>query len=321
METHTEANFKRNYERYLQHLKLKGLQPKTIDAYSRAIRQAGERFGRQIDDLSAQQLADYFSERLASHSGSAVKLDLYGLRFYYEYVLAKPTPVSRRSVWRVRGCQVGRSRMGQGRQVMVCRTQGRHGEARTLEARRHARSARACNAAAGRVCRGTALPRVRAWRRSPHHGRPEAPHQRRRREVQRESRRRLLWRIPGRPPGRLHQEQQDRHRHEMEVQGVRSLSGAKGADAGRFGRQTTSAPGRASRCAGTRRATCCSENGRPRAGPAADALHAGQGHRTPAGRIHGQGRPDDLHSGHGRGRKTVDDAIHPGRWHEAVCKK
>jgi len=92
METHTAANFKRNYERHLQHLKLKGLQPKTIDAYSRAIRQAGERFEQQIDDLSAQQLADYFSERLASHSWSAVKLDLYGLRFYYEHVLAKPWP-------------------------------------------------------------------------------------------------------------------------------------------------------------------------------------------------------------------------------------
>lgn len=92
MEAHTAANFKRNYERHLQHLKLKGLQPKTIDAYSRAIRQAGERFEQQIDDLSAQQLTDYFSERLASHSWSAVKLDLYGLRFYYEYVLTKPWP-------------------------------------------------------------------------------------------------------------------------------------------------------------------------------------------------------------------------------------
>ena len=92
METHTDANFKRNYERHLQHLKLKGLQPKTIDAYSRAIRQAGERFDQQIDDLSAQQLTDYFSERLDSHSWSAVKLDLYGLRFYYEHVLAKPWP-------------------------------------------------------------------------------------------------------------------------------------------------------------------------------------------------------------------------------------
>ena len=90
MEIHTAANFKRNYERHLQHLKLKGLQPKTIAAYSRSIRQAGEHFELRIDDLSAQQLTDYFSERLATHSWSAVKLDWYGLRFYYEHVLAKP---------------------------------------------------------------------------------------------------------------------------------------------------------------------------------------------------------------------------------------
>lgn len=92
MESSANANFKLNYARHLQHLKLKGLQPKTIDAYSRAIRQAGERFNGQIDDLSAQQLTDYFSERLATHSWSAVKLDLYGLRFYYLHVLTKPWP-------------------------------------------------------------------------------------------------------------------------------------------------------------------------------------------------------------------------------------
>jgi len=77
METHTAANFKRNYERHLQHLKLKGLQPKTIDAYSRAIRRIGERFDGRIDNLSEQQLTDYFTDLLGSHSWSAVKLDLY----------------------------------------------------------------------------------------------------------------------------------------------------------------------------------------------------------------------------------------------------
>ena len=90
METLSEANFKQNYARHLQHLKLKGLQPKTIDAYSRAIRRIGARFDHQIDSLTAQQLADFFTELLASHSWSAVKLDLYGLKFYYEHVLRKP---------------------------------------------------------------------------------------------------------------------------------------------------------------------------------------------------------------------------------------
>ena len=55
--------------------------PKTIDAYARAIRCIGKRFDDRIDDLSAQKLTDYFSELVASHSWSAVKLDLYGLKF------------------------------------------------------------------------------------------------------------------------------------------------------------------------------------------------------------------------------------------------
>ena len=68
MEALSAAKFDRNYQLHLQHLKLKGLQPKTIEAYSRAIRRIGKRFDHQIDDLSEQQLTDYFSELVASHS-------------------------------------------------------------------------------------------------------------------------------------------------------------------------------------------------------------------------------------------------------------
>jgi site-specific recombinase XerD len=84
------ADFEQNYQSHLKHLKLKGLQPKTIEAYSRAIRRVGERFYHQIGSLSEQQLTDYFTELLASHSWSSVKLDLYGLKFYHAHVLRKP---------------------------------------------------------------------------------------------------------------------------------------------------------------------------------------------------------------------------------------
>ena len=90
MEAATDAQFKKNYQAHLQHLKLKGLQPKTIEAYSRAIRRIGARFEQQIDDLSEAQLTDYFTELVTSHSWSSVKLDLYGLKFYYAHVLRKP---------------------------------------------------------------------------------------------------------------------------------------------------------------------------------------------------------------------------------------
>ena len=90
MTTTTAEHFDHQYQTHLKHLKLKGLQPKTIEAYSRAIRRAGDTFAHQIDDLTVAQLTDYFSDLVASHSWSTVKLDLYGLKFYYEHVLRKP---------------------------------------------------------------------------------------------------------------------------------------------------------------------------------------------------------------------------------------
>ena len=90
METTATAHFDRQYQTHLKHLKLKGLQPKTIDAYARAIRRIGDYFDHQIDALSEQQLIDYFSDLIASHSWSAVKLDLYGLKFFTTHVLHKP---------------------------------------------------------------------------------------------------------------------------------------------------------------------------------------------------------------------------------------
>ena len=54
------AHFNRQYQTHLKHLKLKGLQPKTIDAYARAIRRIGEYFAHDIDTLSESELTDYF---------------------------------------------------------------------------------------------------------------------------------------------------------------------------------------------------------------------------------------------------------------------
>lgn len=86
----SEEKFKHYYQSHLKHLKLKGLQPKTIEAYSRAIRRIGGYFDHQIDALTEEQLLDYFTDLLSTHSWSAVKLDLYGLRFFYTHVLSKP---------------------------------------------------------------------------------------------------------------------------------------------------------------------------------------------------------------------------------------
>ncbi len=79
----TDPQFVTYYQKHQKCLKLNGLQPKTIEAYSRAIRRIGNYFDCRIDSLSSGQLLDYFTELLDTHSWSAVKLDLYGLKFFY----------------------------------------------------------------------------------------------------------------------------------------------------------------------------------------------------------------------------------------------
>ena len=90
MNASRKTDFDRSYEAHLKHLLLKGMQPKTIDAYARAIHRIGKRFDQRIDDLTEAQLMQYFTELVSSHAWSTVKLDLYGLKFYTAHVLRKP---------------------------------------------------------------------------------------------------------------------------------------------------------------------------------------------------------------------------------------
>jgi len=81
--------FSKYYLKHCKYLRIKGLQPKTIEAYSRAIRRIGNYFDSQLENLTSDQLLDYFYDLLQSHPWSAVKLDLYGLKFFYTNVLKK----------------------------------------------------------------------------------------------------------------------------------------------------------------------------------------------------------------------------------------
>jgi integrase/recombinase XerD len=74
-------------QKLLQHLTLKGLKEGTIDAYSRGVRRIGNYFNYDVYDLTEQQLVDFFVDLRSTHSWSAVKLDLYGLKFFYQHVL------------------------------------------------------------------------------------------------------------------------------------------------------------------------------------------------------------------------------------------
>jgi site-specific recombinase XerD len=90
MRTSNNPQFNHYYELHCKHLKLKGLQPKTIDAYTRALRRIGDYFDFEVGSLNQDQLLDYFHDLLERLSWSAVKLDLYGLKFFYTHVLKKP---------------------------------------------------------------------------------------------------------------------------------------------------------------------------------------------------------------------------------------
>jgi site-specific recombinase XerD len=84
--------FAQNYGRLLKRLKLRGMQPKTVESYSHGVRRAAAHFDYRIDDLNKDQLTDYFAQILDHLSWSTLKHDLYGLKFYYAYVLDKPWP-------------------------------------------------------------------------------------------------------------------------------------------------------------------------------------------------------------------------------------
>ena len=84
------SEFERSYASLLKHLRLKGMQPKTIEAYAHGIRRLGERFDWRIGALTDEQLTDHFSQLLQTHSWSSVKHDLYGYKFYCAHVLGRP---------------------------------------------------------------------------------------------------------------------------------------------------------------------------------------------------------------------------------------
>jgi site-specific recombinase XerD len=91
MNTKLQKNpkFNKYYRKHCKYLKVKGFRPKTVEAYARAIRRIGNHFNGQIDNLTSDQLIDYFHTLLETHSWSSAKLDIYGLQFFYTHILKK----------------------------------------------------------------------------------------------------------------------------------------------------------------------------------------------------------------------------------------
>jgi len=84
-----QTKFNSLYKRHVSALQRQGKAASTIDVYSRAVRRIAEYFDQCPDRLSEDQLKDYFTALVKSHSWSTVKVDRNGLQFFFKHVLNK----------------------------------------------------------------------------------------------------------------------------------------------------------------------------------------------------------------------------------------
>jgi integrase/recombinase XerD len=84
-----KARFDALYGKHLRALKLQGKSGKTIDAYARAVRRLAAYFDCVPDQLTVEQLSQYFAALVDSHSWSTVKVDRNGLQFFWRHVLER----------------------------------------------------------------------------------------------------------------------------------------------------------------------------------------------------------------------------------------
>jgi integrase/recombinase XerD len=68
---------------------LQGKREKTVDGYARALRRIAGYFDCCPDNLNPEQLKSYFAWMVENYSWSSVKVDLWGLSFFYRHVLGR----------------------------------------------------------------------------------------------------------------------------------------------------------------------------------------------------------------------------------------
>ena len=79
-------------QRMLADMQLRGLAPKTQDSYLRAVRQLAQHYGKSPDQITEEELREYFlylkNEKQASRSACTVAM--CGIKFFYERTLQRP---------------------------------------------------------------------------------------------------------------------------------------------------------------------------------------------------------------------------------------
>jgi integrase/recombinase XerD len=89
MNNDNQTRFNNLYKQYLNELTLQGKSPKTVDMYSRYIRQLATFFDTCPDHLTTEQLKTYFLDLVENRSWSAVKVSRNAIQFFYKHVLGQ----------------------------------------------------------------------------------------------------------------------------------------------------------------------------------------------------------------------------------------
>jgi integrase/recombinase XerD len=78
-------------ERMIEDMQLRGLSPRTQESYVRAVRQLAQHFRRAPDQLTEEELREYFLHRrtVTGWSRSAATIALSAIKFFYEHTLRK----------------------------------------------------------------------------------------------------------------------------------------------------------------------------------------------------------------------------------------
>lgn len=81
-------------QRMIENMELRGLAAGTQESYLRAVRQLGEHYGKPAEDVSEEELRQYFLylQHDRQLSSSAFGVALYGLKFFYQRTLNQDWP-------------------------------------------------------------------------------------------------------------------------------------------------------------------------------------------------------------------------------------
>ena len=89
MKTQSETQRELLYQKLEQSLKLQGKGSKTSKAYIRAANRVSDYFNRNPGELTPDELKTYFTDLLKKLTWSSIRVEIFGLKFFWKFVLEK----------------------------------------------------------------------------------------------------------------------------------------------------------------------------------------------------------------------------------------